>query len=249
MDNQEVIDGVEETTIPTPEATTGSNSPAFTADDLAKARAQEKAKLYPQIEKMASELELLKKEREEEAARKAAKKAEREAEEAAKAKEKEEKELSYKELLKKKEQEFQSALEAERLERENAFALLEKERKFQEIMMYRQQRIEEERENIVPQLIDLISGNTPDEIEQSIATLRAKSDAIMQDVQQATLSAKQQMVGARVTAPASGPLDNETDQQIVTPDSIRDMSLADYAKQRAKLLGGAANNRGQGLFG
>ena len=249
MENEQVVDGVEDTTLPAPEATPGNNSPAFTADDLAKARAQEKAKLYPQIEKMASELELLKKEREEEAARKAAKKAEREAEEAAKAKEKEEKELSYKELLKKKEQEFQSALEAERLERENAFALLEKERKFQEIMMYRQQRIEEERENIVPQLIDLISGNTPDEIEQSIATLRAKSDAIMQDVQQATLSAKQQMVGARVTAPASGPLDNETDQQIVTPDSIRDMSLADYAKQRAKLLGGAANNRGQGLFG
>ena len=225
---------------------------SFTADDLAKARAQEKAKLYPQMEKMSQELEALKKAQEEEAARQAdkeAKRAAKEAERIAKQKEKEEKELSFKELLSKKEQEFQSQLEAERLEREKAFALLDRERQFQDLMAYRSQRIEEERDSIVPQLIDLVSGNTQEEIEQSIATLKDKSSGIMQDVQQATANAKQSMVGARVTAPASGPLDNDSEQQSYTPDSIRDMSLADYAKQRAKLLGTAASNRGQGLFG
>ena len=223
---------------------------SFTAEDLAKARAQEKAKLYPQIEKMAAELESLKKDREEAAARKAAKKAERDKEEEEKAKAKEEKELSYKELLKKKEQEFQSLIEKERLERENAIALLEKERKFQDLVNYRQQRIEQERDSIVPQLIDLVNGNTKDEIEASIESLKAKSSAIMLDVQQTVLSARQQMPGARVTAPASGPLDNDSEQQISTPDSIREMSMADYAKQRAKLLGNAATTtRGQGLFG
>lgn len=221
----------------------------FTADDLAKARAQEKAKLYPQIEKMAAELDSLKKAQAEEAERRALKKAEREREEQEKVKAKEENELSYKELLKKKEQEFQSLIEKERLERENAIALLEKERKFQELMNYRQQRIEQERDTIVPQLIDLVNGNNKEEIEQSIENLKAKSSAIMQDVQQTVLSARQQMPGARVTAPASGPLDNDSEQQFTTPDSIRDMSLADYAKQRAKLLGSAATNRGQGLFG
>lgn len=222
---------------------------SFTADDLAKARAQEKAKLYPQIEKMAQELENLKKAQAEEAARKAAKKAERDKQEQEEAKAKEENELSYKELLKKKEQEFQSLIEKERLERENAIALLDKERRFQEIMNYRQQRIEQERDNIVPQLIDLVNGNTKEEIEQSIENLKAKSSAIMQDVQQTVLSARQQMPGARITAPASGPLDNDSEQQISTPDSIREMSMADYARQRAKLLGNAASNRGQGLFG
>lgn len=222
---------------------------SFTADDLAKARAQEKAKLYPQIEKMAAELDSLKKAQAEEAERRAAIKAERERQEQEEAKAKEENELSYKELLKKKEQEFQSLIEKERLERENAIALLDKERKFQELMNYRQQRIEQERETIVPQLIDLVNGNTKEEIEQSIESLKAKSSAIMQDVQQTVLSARQQMPGARVTAPASGPLDNDSEQQITTPDAIRDMSLADYAKQRAKLLGSAASNRGQGLFG
>lgn len=222
---------------------------SFTADDLAKARAQEKAKLYPQMEKMAAELEALKKAQAEEAARKAEKAKLREQDKVAKQKQKEEEELSAKELLAKKEQEFQAQLEAERLERENAFALLEKERKFQDLMNYRQQRIEQERDAIVPQLIDLVNGNSQEEIEQSIESLKAKSAGIMQDVQQTVLSAKQQMVGARVTAPASGPLDNDSEQNITTPDSISNMSMADYAKNRAKLLGNAASNRGQGLFG
>ena len=225
---------------------------SFTADDLAKARAQEKQKLYPQMEKMQEELAKAKALAEELANKEAEREAERNAkaaERAAKKKQEEEQELTFKELLSKKEQEFQSQLEAERLEREKAFALLDRERQFQDLMSYRAQRIEQERDTIVPQLIDLVSGNTQDEIEQSIATLKDKSAGIMQDVQQATANAKQQMVGARVTAPASGPLDNNSEQQSYTPDSIRDMSLADYAKQRAKLLGTAASNRGQGLFG
>ena len=224
---------------------------SFTADDLAKARAQEKQKLYPQMEKMQEELAKAKALAEELASKEEQREAERNAknaERAAKKKQEEEQELTFKELLSKKEQEFQSQLDAERLEREKAFALLDRERQFQDLMSYRAQRIEQERDTIVPQLIDLVSGNTQDEIEQSIATLKDKSAGIMQDVQQATANAKQQMVGARVTAPASGPLDNNSEQQSYTPDSIRDMSLADYAKQRAKLLGTAASNRGQGLF-
>ena len=115
-------------------------------------------------------------------------------------------------------------------------------------MNYRQNRLEQERDNIVPELIDLIQGNTPDEVESSIATLKDKSSSILQSAQAAMQSAKQQMAGTRITAPASGPLDNDSSQQSYTPDAIRDMTMADYAKQRAKLLGTAASNRGQGLF-
>jgi hypothetical protein len=221
----------------------------FTADDVAKAREQEKAKLYPQMEKMKEELSALKKAREDEESRRAQFESQKEAERAAQENAKAEEELSAKDLLKKKEQEFQSMLEAERLERERAFALLDQERKFQELMNYRQQRVEQERESIVPELIDLIDGNTADEVEQSIAMLKEKSARILSSAQQAMQSARQQMAGTRITNPAAGPLDNDSDQQSYTPDSIRDMSLADYAKQRAKLLGNAASNRGQGLFG
>ena len=224
----------------------------YSADDIAKAREQEKAKLYPQMEKMKEELSSLKKAREEQAA-KEAEREQRNAEELlrkeAQKKEEEESELSFKDLLKKKEQEFQSQLEAERLERERAFALLEQERKFQEVMNYRQQRVEQERENIVPELIDLIDGNSADEVEQSISMLKEKSTRILSSAQQAMQSARQQMAGTRITNPAAGPLDNDSEQKSYSPDSIREMSLADYAKQRAKLLGTAASNRGQGLFG
>jgi hypothetical protein len=224
----------------------------YSADDIAKAREQEKAKLYPQMEKMKEELSSLKKAREEQAA-KEAEREQRNAEELvrkeAQKKEEEESELSFKDLLKKKEQEFQSQLEAERLERERAFALLEQERKFQEVTNYRQQRVEQERESIVPELIDLVDGNSADEIEQSIAMLKDKSVRILSSAQQAMQSARQQMAGTRITNPAAGPLDNDSEQKTYSPDSIREMSLADYAKQRAKLLGTAASNRGQGLFG
>jgi len=247
---------VDETTITevqTPvEVQMSGDMPTYSADDIAKAREQEKAKLYPQLEKMKEELASLKREREEAAAREAERQsriADEEARAAQLKKEQEENELSFKDLLKKKEQEFQSQLENERLERERAIALLEQERKFQELMNYRQSRLEQERENIIPELIDLIEGNSSDEIEQSIATLKDKSARILESAQQAMQSARAQMAGPRVTAPAAGPLDNDSSQQSFTPDSIRDMSLADYAKQRAKLLGNAASNRGQGLFG
>ena len=250
MEENQVI----ETPAPVAEVSEMSNTTvtAFTAEDIAKARAQEKQKLYPQMEKMQEELAKAKALAEDLASKEEQREAERtakNAERAAKKKQEEEQELTFKELLSKKEQEFQSQLDAERLEREKAFALLDRERQFQELMNYRQGRLEQERDSIVPELIDLIQGNSQEEVEQSISMLKEKSASILQSAQAAMQSAKQQMAGTRITSPASGPLDNDPSQQSYTPDSIRDMSLADYAKQRAKLLGNAASNRGQGLFG
>lgn len=223
----------------------------FTADDLAKAREQEKAKLYPQLEKMKEELATAKRLAEDLVAREAAKTAERDAKEAEKAaqrKLKEEEELTFKELLQKKEQEFTLQLENERQERERAFALLEQERRFQELSQYRQARIEESRDDIVPELLDLVKGNSAEEIEQSIALLKEKSASIINSASAAISASRQQMAGARVTMPAAGPLDTDSDYQPRTPDAIREMSMDDYAKNRAKLLGNSASNRGQGLF-
>jgi hypothetical protein len=226
-------------------------SPVFTADDLAKARAQEKEKLYPQVEKLKEELALLKQQQAERDAEEAKRKEERkkrEAEAAKKKKEEEEAALEVRELLKKKEEEWQAQLESERLEREKAFALLEQERRFQQLMNYRSMRLEQERENIIPELIDMISGNSEEEIEQSISGLKAKSAKILEAVSQAGVQNRKEMVGTRVTVPASGPLDNDSEQRSYSPDDISSMSMADYAKNRAKLLG-AGNNSGQGLFG
>ena len=105
----------------------------FTADDIVKARAQEKAKLYPQVEKLQEELAVLKKEREERAAleaERAAKRQARESERTAERKRQEEAELEVRDLLAKKEEEWAVKLNSERQEREKAFALLEREREF-----------------------------------------------------------------------------------------------------------------------
>lgn len=226
-------------------------SQTFTAEDLSKVRAQEKAKLYPQLEKLQEELSQLRaKEQEREAKdaeRRAARQA-REAEAAALKKKQEEEELEVRSLLEKKEQEWTAKLEAERQERERAFALLQKEQEHNELKDYRQQRLEAERENIVPELIDLISGNNKDEIEHSIADLKARSQKIFESVAAVSQQTRKEMVGSRVTIPASGPLDNDSAQANLSPESIANMSMVEYAKNRSKLLGNG-NNRGQGLFG
>jgi hypothetical protein len=259
------VDNTQDAVESVPNPTEAFNAEISTAtnpenDDVAKriqeARAQEKSKLYPQLEKLQEEVSLLRKEREELAAKeaeRAARRQQREAELAAEKKAKQEEEMSFKELLKSKEEEFQAQLAAERADRERAFALLEREREFQELTNYRSQRIEQERDNIVPALIDLVQGNTKDEIEQSILNLKAKSAQIIEEasaaLQGAAQNSRRDMVGTRVTVPASGPLDNDSASNPLATGDVSQMSMADYIKNRDKLLRSGATNRGQGLFG
>jgi len=228
----------------TPEPKTEAFDKSYTEEDLRKVREQEKSKLYPQIEKLKEELDLIKKEKEAEQERLAA----IEAEKAEQAKKKQEEEIDVRDLLSIKEQEFASQLQAEREEREKAFALLEAERRFGELQNYRSSRIEQERDNIIPELIDLVTGETPDEIESSIAGLKERSSRILESAQQALSSARREMTGSRVTVPASGPLDTNSENQSFTAEQIASMSMSEFAKNRARLLGQAASERGQGLF-
>lgn len=252
-ENLETVDNAEITATPSLEPIEDTILPNTNevAEAIQKARAQEKAKLYPQMEKLQEELAFLRKEREEAAAANAernAKRAERQAQLLAEKKQQEEDEMSLKQLLKTKEQEWESKFEVERLEREKAFALLQQEQKYNELKDYRSQRLEAERDNIIPELIDLISGNSKDEIEQSILSLKDRSAKIFDSVAQVAQQSRKEMVGTRITSPASGPLDNDSEQRSYSPNDITNMSMADYAKNRAKLIGNN-NNRGQGLFG
>lgn len=217
----------------------------YSEEDLKRVREQEKSKLYPQIDSLKEEVNLLKKEREERAAE--AERLRKEAEE--EARKKAESEMDVRQLLETKEKEWADKLEAERLERERAFLLLERERQYAELTEYRNRRLEEERENIIPELVDLISGNNPEEIEQSIAGLRERSSKILESAQSAMQNARKEMTGSRVTAPASGPMDTNTEHQQFTAEQIAAMSVTEYAKYRGKLLGKAASDRNKGIFG
>jgi DNA repair exonuclease SbcCD ATPase subunit len=237
------------TTNSTLSSTEVSTPKFYTEDDLAKVRSQEKDKLYPQIEQLKDEVSSLRKEREEEAARLAAAAAEKESAEAAAQKEQKESELEVRELLKVKEQEWSEQLERERQERERAFALLEQERAFTDLQNYRNSRLEQERETIIPELVDLLSGNTPEEVDASLEGLKERSARILESAQQAMQTARRDMTGTRATLPPSGPLETNTAQRNFTAQEIAAMSVQEYAQYRDKLMSPQARGLSQGMFG
>ena len=149
-------------------------------------------------------------------------------------------------LLEKKEREWTAQLEEIRQEGARKDALLERERQYAELTAYRNRRLAEEQDNIMPELVDLISGNSADEIEQSITGLRERSSKILESAQQAMQSARRDMKGTSTTLPPT--MENNSGQQQFTADQIAAMSVTEYAKYRDRLFPGA-NNQNKGLFG
>lgn len=217
----------------------------FTEEDLNKARAQEKDKLYPQMETLRQTVERL---TAAEQAREAA--AQAVAEEAAAADRKRvEDEMSVRDLLTQKEQEWEARFSAERDAREQADALLERERAFQALQQYRADRMAQEQDNIMPELLDLVDGSTEAEIESSIAGLKERTSRIFDSAASAFQQNRVNMAGSRVTSPAAGPLDNDSAHKTFTAEEIAAMPFADYVKHRGALLGQAASGRNKGMFG
>lgn len=240
-----VVESADSETLVADAPTPKNSSKFYTEDDLAKVRSQEKEKLYPQIEKLKEELDSLKKDREAEALRVA----EEEAKKAALEQEALEADMDVRQLLQKKEADWQEQLERERQERERAFALLERERNFADLQSYRQTRLDEERETIIPELLDLVSGNTKEEVEASIEGLKERSARILDSAQSAMQNARKEMTGTRITSPSAGPLETNSEQRTLTAEEISAMPMNEYAKYRQRLLSPQAQGRSKGLFG
>ena len=221
----------------------------YTDEDLAKVRSQEKDKLYPEIERLKEEVLSLKKDKEEKAARKAAEEAEKLASKAAKEKAKLEEDLDAKDLIKLKEAEWSEQLERERTERERAFALLEREREFANLQTYRQQLLETERDNIIPQLVDFVQGNTAEELTQSVEQLKERSASILESAQAALQQQRRDMRGTSATLPPAGPLETNSEQRMPTAEEIAAMPMNEYAKYRSRLLSPGAQGKTRGLLG
>lgn len=253
---------------PTPTAENTPSAPAngpqntptpartYSEEDLARARQQEKEKLYGELEKLReqtsrlpdlqSQLEQLQQEREEKAAAEAAERQRIEEEQ----RQKTEAEMSAKELLEKRNQEWEAKLAELEREREADRQLLEKEKQFAQLRDYTQRRIQEESANIAPELLDLVDGNTAQEVDASIERIKAKSAAIAEKVRgtQQQLGAQQQGVSP-AGFNSTGPMDMLPTQQNYSAQDIANMSMKEYAeKVRGQFLGrGDARNRG--LYG
>jgi len=240
------------------DAMSKTNGKVFSEDDVENIRKQEKDKMYKRLEEADTRVKSMEEQMaviaaEREAARKEAE--QRANKEAEIIRQREIDEMSAKELLLKKEDEFNqriNSVEAEWQERLNVIeqqrqaqeALLDKERQMQALIHYRNNRLQAEQEAIIPELIDLVSGNSEEEIEQSIAVLRERSSAIIESIQQATAQQQGRLRGAPVTAPPVGPMETQTEYQQLNADDIRNMSMDQYSKMRDRLLN-ARSSRGR----
>jgi hypothetical protein len=160
--------------------------------------------------------------------------------------------MSAKELLSKKEDEFQQRINTAQMEWEEKFnalqqeaeaqkAVLDQERRYQELESYKSRRIAEEQDNIMPELLDFIKGNSEDEIESAISAVVARTSAIVENIQQAMPQQQQRLRGVPATGSTPiGPLENMTEQQTLTSADIANMSMDQYAQIRDRLLAQAS---------
>jgi hypothetical protein len=226
----------------------------FSVEDIEKARREEKDKLYGEIGNLKEELKAIKAEREkanklaeEAAAKEAADRAKAEAE----AKKKQEEEMSVKELLAQKEQEWQEQLSAIKAERERDQELLAKERRYNELVSYRQRRLEEESDTIMPELRDMVTlGNTEAEIEASIQALQDRTQRILEQITAGQQAARQQQRTTSATAPPVGPLESQPEFQQLSNDDLKNMDIQTYAKNRDRLMAAVSQRvKAQGPYG
>ena len=231
---------------PTPPAqVSGQSDPKmYSEEDLAKAREQEKSKVYRRLETLQETVARL----EAEAKERATLEQEAKEAEAKRLREQEESEMSAKDLIAKKEAEWAEQQRQLREEIEAERALRQRESQFAELMAHREQVLDQYRDRVAPELLDLIQGDTPEAIQASAENMEERTERILAQTQEAMQNARQQMPTARVTAPASG--ENVGSERQFTAQEIAGMSMADYAKHRQRLLGqGADGPKSRGLFG
>src|SRR5580765_8628959 len=210
------------------------NGRVFTEAEVAQIRAEEKEKLYGRMSEMEQQLQTLAEER---AAREAAEQAAAEAAEAAE-RARLEAETDVRTLLTQRETEWEQRFRTLEEDRERERVLREQEMHYSALLEYKRNRMEQEvgAGTIMPELRDLIFGNTEEEVEASILAMRERTAAIVANVQGAVTQQRQQIRGASITAPPVGPMEQQTTLETMTVDDLRNMDQGTYAKNRDRLM-------------
>lgn len=253
----------EQVTAPSVPAETQTQTRTFTVEDLEKARREEKEKVYSRLEQEAQQRKALEDQVQSLLAAQAEREAaEREARERAEAeaRAKAEEEMSAKELLAQREREFNERIQQTQTEWEKKFeqiaqeraqerAILEKEKEMASLAAYAQQRVAEAKDEIAPQLLDFITGNSKEEIDASIERAKAKSAEIAAAIQENLVQQRAAQRGVSPTGYAPvGPMEMGDQTRQYSPEDIANMSLEEYAKFRQQAgIGGQSSSRG--LFG
>lgn len=259
--------------IGTPNTDNGAQSPApspsafqhgasgeriFSEADIARARKEEKDKLYTEIESLKNQwssaqktLQDIQDQKAQELAEVERKQAEKLAAETAR----KEEEMSAKALLEKKLQETTNTWEERfkqlQTERDAEAALRTKEREYNDLVDYRTAQLQANANDIAPQFHNFITGDNKEQIDNAIAQAKVATQSIADEVAQAR---QQQAAQVRGVAPtgytALGPLDGAVGQKTYTPEDINNMTMAEYTKFRQESgLAGNDAARSRGLFG
>lgn len=214
------------------------NSRFFSEEDIQRARQQEKDKLYPRLTQMEEQLKSLQQERDD-VLRRQEEESRRTAEENRR---KEESELEVRELLSRKEQEWNERFQQLEAKAENDRAVYDMERRLAELERYRNERLQQEGDFILPELRDFIRGNTIEEIDQALDDAKYRTDAIINNISAVTSQQAMPMPrGASPTAPPVGPLEQMQTYQSLTPEDIRSMDIETYKRYRDSLLAQTRN--------
>lgn len=241
--------------MPDPQPQPSPNGRTFTEEQMNLARQQEKEKLYNRLTEHAAEAAAAKAELETLRAERQAQldATERQRQEAESAQQRQaEQELSAKELLDIRTRELTEQLAQINRERAEERALFDREREFNELREYAQSQIRAHGDDIAPELLDLINGNSFEEIDESIALMKAKSASIVSSMfaaQESAMAAQPRGV-APTGRPDYGLMENSPGTRSYSPQDIKNMSIAEYARVRSQLLEAANTQvRTRGLYG
>jgi hypothetical protein len=228
----------------------------FTADDIEKARREERDKLYGRITRtdekfrtLEDELKSLQADRDTRQAEEERRR--QEATDALKAKD--EAEMTAKQLIEAKEKEWNSRFQEIQEQQRTHEAMLAKEREYMTLQNFIQRRAAEEMSagTIGDELIEFINGNSQAEVEASIVKLREKTQSILNGVREGQQQRNAALPGVSLAGapPSGGPLDNISGQQrTMTPEDIEKIPMSEWHKFRQQIgIDGAGSNRG--LYG
>ncbi len=239
---------------PAPPGQPGLGAPPqrfYTEDELnaerERIRKEEKDKLYPDLEaarNKAAQLEAEKAERqrvfdEEQARLQAEADTQRRAAEA--------EELSAKDLIERRIAEERSSWEAGqadlRRQIEERDIIIAKEREFAQLQIYTSQVVAANADKILPELVELIGGNSPEEVDRSVEAMVNRTASIMGNVQASQAESARQIPTASANSPSVSW--HQPVERTYSNEDIKNMNMDEWAKNRTKFV---PNNPDRGLY-
>lgn len=218
----------------------------WTDEDIERVRTEERSKLHSDLDRVKADLATIQTDRQAEIDRL---QAEKDAADAA-TRAAEEEHMSAKALIARKDEEWTARFDAIEAQRATEQAVFERERRYAAVQEFKSAQVSLVLQNneIIPNLADLISGATEEEILQSVEVVKMKSAEILNAVAAQQQREWQAMPGVQPTgSSAAGPLENMNGQKQYSAGDIQAMSDQEYARNRGQLLraAGDAYRRGQ----